>query len=89
MPPTPACLYQLIEQGSAAVPGVRGVILPRDAAIDELRRFRHRFRKRYDVEIDVVLLHAVVKIALEAWPTIRAHIAAFSAFVDECAKVVE
>ena len=80
---------RLLEQGSLEVPGKRGVILPKSDAIDELRRFRHRFRKRYDADLDVGLLHPVVKNAVAAWPTIRAHLVDFVSWVETCAKEAE
>ena len=80
---------QLLEQASRAVEGVRGVILPHDDAVDELRRFRHRFRKRYDVDIEPALLQPVIKAAVTSWPRIRAHLDGFAAFVEECAKVAK
>ena len=80
---------QLLEQASKEAKGVRGVILPRNATVDELRRFRHRFRKRYDVDLDPTLIHPVVRKALAAWPEIRGHLESFAAFVDECIKVAQ
>ncbi len=80
---------RLLEQGASAVDGVRPVILRRDSTIDDLRCFRHRFRKRYDVDLDVGRLHPVVKTAIGGWPHIRAQIVAFATFVDECARVAE
>ena len=80
---------RLLELGSVAVAGVRGVILPRDPVVDELRRFRHRFRKRYDDDLEVEHLHPLVKSSVAAWPTIRGHLSAFASFVDLCAKVAQ
>ena len=80
---------QLLELASASVEGVRDAILPKDAAVDELRRFRHRFRKRYDAVVELTLLRPVIATAVEAWPRIRAHLAKFSAFVDACAAAAK
>jgi hypothetical protein len=80
---------QLIDRASKDVPGVRGAILPLDAAVDQLRRFRHRFRKRYDVDLDGSHVQVVVQSAVAGWPAIRAHLAAFAAFVDECIKAAQ
>jgi len=77
---------QVLELASKEVAGLRPAILPQSSAIDELRRFRHRFRKRYDVDLEIGLLHPVIQSAVGAWPRIRASLAAFGAFVDECAK---
>jgi hypothetical protein len=80
---------RLLELGSVAVDDVRGVILPRDFVVDELRRFRRRFRKRYDVDLDVAHIHRVIKSAVAGWPAIRGHLATFAAFVEECTKVAQ
>jgi hypothetical protein len=75
----------LLEQAAVEVPGLRGPILPKDDAVDELRRFRHRLRKRYDDELDPALLHETLCSALDAWPQIRKHLTDFAVFVDACA----
>jgi hypothetical protein len=80
---------QLLEQASTAVAGTRGVILPQDDAIDELRRFRHQFRKRYDVTLKVDQLHPVIKNAVTSWPRIRSHLASFAQFVDKCVEAAQ
>jgi hypothetical protein len=80
---------QLLEQAAREVRDVRPVILPTNRAVDELRRFRHHMRKRYDVDLDPARLHRVVRVALEGWPGIREDLAAFVAFVDECIKEAE
>jgi hypothetical protein len=77
---------QALELASKEVVGLRPAILPQSSAIDDLRRFRHRFRKRYDVDLEIGLLHPVIQSAVGAWPRIRASLAEFGAFVDECAK---
>lgn len=77
---------QLLEAASKEVAGLRPAILPQSSAVDELRRFRHRLRKRYDVDLEMGLLHPVIQSAVGAWPQIRASLATFSAFVDECIK---
>jgi hypothetical protein len=77
---------EVLERASKEVAGLRPAILPQSSAIDELRRFRHRFRKRYDVDLEIEQLHPVIQSAIDAWPQIRASLAAFGAFVDECAK---
>jgi hypothetical protein len=78
---------RLLQQASSAVEGVRGPILPSDDVIDDLRRFRHRFRKRYEDDLEPALLLPLIKDALAAWPQIRAHLVGFAEFVDDCAKV--
>jgi hypothetical protein len=78
---------QLLERAAAPLDGVRDVILPKNEVVDELRRFRHRFRKRYDVDLEPARLQPVIKSAVAEWPTIRAHLATFAAFVDECVEV--
>lgn len=80
---------QLLEQASTEVDGVRIVVLPRDGAIDELRRFRHLFRKRYDVSLESIEIHPVIKSAVAAWPRIRNNLATWEAWVLECAKVAQ
>jgi ribonuclease HepT-like protein len=62
---------------------------PKDSAVDELRRFRHKLRHRYDVTIEVDQLHPVIKNAVASWPRLRAHLAAFAGFVDQCLEVAE
>jgi hypothetical protein len=61
----------------------------RDGAIDEPRRFRHRFRKRYDEGLEVDKLHPVIKSAVAAWPRIRANLATWEAWVIDCAKIAQ
>jgi hypothetical protein len=80
---------QLLDRASKDVPGVRGAILPIDMTVDELRRFRHRFRKRYDVDLDATHVQRVAQNAVAGWPTIRGHLATFAGFVDECIKVAQ
>jgi hypothetical protein len=77
---------RLLELASKEVPDLRPAILPTNEAVDELRRFRHRIRKRYDVDVDPDRLFPVLQTAVAEWPNIRAHIVVFSAFVDECAR---
>lgn len=77
---------EVLERASGEVAGLRPAILPRASALDELRRFRHHFRKRYDVDLEIERLHPVIQSAVGAWPQIRASLAEFGAFVDECAK---
>jgi hypothetical protein len=78
---------QLLRQASSAVEGIRGPVLPSDVVIDKLRRFRHRFRKRYEDDLEPAHLSPLIKDTVAAWPRIQAHIAGFAAFVDECARV--
>jgi hypothetical protein len=80
---------QLLVQAARPVDGVRDVILPQDAVVDDLRRFRHRVRKRYDIEPDPTLLAPLIKDALDAWPRIREQLAKFAAFTEECAKIAQ
>jgi hypothetical protein len=75
---------RLLQAGAMEAPGLRGVILPRFDAIDELRRFRHRFRKRYDSTLDAGLVHPVLQSTLAAWPAIRGHLVEFVEFVEKC-----
>lgn len=77
---------KVLELASKEVVGLRPAILPQSSALDELRRFRHRFRKRYDVDLEIGLLHPIIQSATGAWPQIHASLAAFDAFVDECIK---
>jgi hypothetical protein len=78
---------QLLQQAARPVEGVRDAILPQDDVVRDLRRFRHRLRKRYDDELDPTLLDPLIKAALNAWPKIRAHLEKFAAFTEECAKI--
>lgn len=78
---------ELLERASNEVPRLRPAILPKSDAIDELRRFRHRFRKRYDEDLESGRLHPLIQSAIRAWPEIRASLVGFGAFVDECAKI--
>jgi len=78
---------QLLQQASSAVEGIRGPILPSDVVIEKLRRFRHRFRKRYEDDLEPAHLSSLIKDTMAAWPRIREHIVGFAAFVDECARV--
>ena len=78
---------QLLAQAARPVDGVRDVILPQDEVVDDLRRFRHRVRKRYDIEPDPTLLAPLIKDALDAWPRIRNQLAKFAAFTEECARI--
>lgn len=55
---------ELLERASAEVPGVRPLILPNLTAVDELRRFRHRLRKRYDVDLEPARLQPIIQTAL-------------------------
>jgi ribonuclease HepT-like protein len=75
---------RLLEEGAREVTGMRPAILHRGEPVDELRRFRHRFRKRYDDDLDPELLHDTARSVLAAWPTIRAELASFADFVDKC-----
>ncbi|MGH7294362.1 MAG: hypothetical protein ACRELB_05500 [Polyangiaceae bacterium] len=77
---------QLLDWASKDVPGVRAAILPLDASVDELRRFRHRFRKRYDSDLDGAHVQRLAQSAVAAWPAIRGHLATFTAFVDDCIR---
>jgi hypothetical protein len=78
---------QLLERALSAREGIRGPILPPDDLFDELRRFRHRFRRRYDDELEPAYFHPLIQSAVKAWPSIRAHLVGFAEFVDDCAKV--
>ncbi len=78
---------KVLELASKEVERLRPAILPQSSALDELRRFRHRFRKRYNEDLEVGLLHPIIQSAIGAWPQIRDSLAAFGAFVDECIEV--
>lgn len=80
---------RLLQQASSAVEDIRGPILPSDGVIDDLRRFRHRFRKRYEDDLEPAHLSPLIKDAVEAWPRIRAHLVGFAAFVDECTRAAQ
>jgi hypothetical protein len=76
---------RLLERAAKEVPGVRVAILPTSDAVDELRRFRHRVRKRYDDELDASLLGEVISSTIEGWADIRTSLVTFVRFVDDCA----
>ncbi len=80
---------RLLESASRELPEVRPIILPQNDTVDELRRFRHRLRKRYDVDTVPERLHPVIQSAITSWPKIRVHLVRFVDFVDECAQGAE
>lgn len=80
---------RLLGMASVELPGLRPVILPADDAVDEMRRFRHRLRKRYDDDMRPELLHPVLRSALAAWPRIRASLEQFKSFVEDCSRNAE
>jgi hypothetical protein len=80
---------KMLELAAVEVPGKRPAILSTDPAVDSLRRFRHRFRKRYAVQLDPSLLYPVVVQAVQSWPHVKAQLAVFADFIDDCIRTAQ
>jgi hypothetical protein len=80
---------RLLSEASVERAGLRPIILSENPAVDELRRFRHRFRHRYDVTLDPERLKPLIHDVLAGWDRIEGELQAFRSFVEQCVAAAQ
>ncbi len=83
VPAGPRSRTELLEQMQGELPGFRPPVLPSELFIDldELRKFRHFFRRAYHVELDAAHVGAHLYRLLRIGPRVRGALARFDEFL--------
>lgn len=79
---------ELLKQMVLDIPKVRPPVLGKEAAasLDEYRKFRHRIRNIYAVELDPVLMANLLDPLKKNWDQIRSDLLDFLVFLENLSK---
>lgn len=79
---------ELIRRVGADLPGIRPAVVgpASQAALDELRRFRHVARNVYAVNLIPERVGQLVQVLDSVWPTLRGELLAIADFLEEAGR---
>lgn len=88
VPAGPAWHRELLENMTLELPGLRPQVISRQTAseLEELLRFRHRFRNMYGFELEWPKLRPLLERLPATWKRVETEVDAFLAFLDAAGR---